>query len=83
MVAEEFFPDDCNSLVLAYGQNFPDGLSGGPLALSLDAPLILTTNDKANYTEAAEFARKKSVQNVVVLGGTTLISDETVQRILG
>jgi putative cell wall-binding protein len=82
LVAEEFFTGNCDNLVLAYGQNFPDGLSGGPLALTLDAPLILTQNNSTVSQKAADFAAKKNVKFIAVLGGTALISDGTVQKIL-
>jgi putative cell wall-binding protein len=82
LVAEEFFSGNCDNLVLAYGQNFPDGLSGGPLALTLDAPLILTMNNDTVSQKAADFAAKKNVKFIAVLGGAPLISDATVQKIL-
>lgn len=42
----KFCTKDCETVVLAYAQNFPDGLSGGSLALSLNAPLLLV--DQSN-----------------------------------
>jgi hypothetical protein len=45
MVAETFF-DAPTAAVLAYAQNFPDGLCAGPLAAAMDAPLLLTSINK-------------------------------------
>ena len=79
-VAEEFFPKGSDSTVLAYAMNFPDGLAGGPLALSIKAPLILT--DNSGYSEAVAYAKNAGIKKAVVLGGPTLISDGVVNRII-
>ena len=45
-VAKKFFNQRTpKSVVLAAGSNFPDGLSGGPLALSLNSPILLMAED--------------------------------------
>ena len=77
-IAKKFFANaDC--VVLAYGNNFPDGLSGGPLAYALDAPLILTAGGKE--AAAITYAANAEVNSGVVLGGTGLISDKVVRNI--
>ena len=63
--------------VLAYAQGFPDGLCGGPLALSIGAPLILTSNEAC--LAADDYVTEIPVG--VVTGGTGRISDETVREI--
>ena len=78
-VADTFFKTSDN-LVLAYAMNFPDGLSGGPLAMSLDAPLMLA--DDKNYKHAVTYADKAGVKKAAVLGGSTLISDSVVKKII-
>ena len=81
MVANEFFPkSEC--IVLAYGYNFPDGLSGGPLAMSIGAPLVLTSNESACVNTARNYAITAGVSKAVVLGGKTLISDQSVMSII-
>ena len=77
-VAKAFFPN-ASSAVLAYGKNFPDGLSGGTLAYSMNAPLILTANDK--QPQAKGYATTAGIKSGVVLGGPTLISDSVVKGI--
>lgn len=79
-IAETFFPD-ATGAVVAYAKNFPDGLSGGPLAYCANVPLILTASD--NDSAAAEYAAQTHIHSGVVLGGTSLISDDTAKRIFG
>ena len=78
-VAETFFTDIPDNIVLAYGHNFPDGLCGGVLAYFLNAPLILTQDADAGLAEA--YASELGITTGAVLGGTKLISDETVKAI--
>ena len=78
MVAFHFFRWP-TQLVLAYAQNFPDGLSGGPLAYALGAPLMLTTN--GNEADASGYAFHNHISQGYVLGGQGLISDETANAI--
>ena len=80
MVAETFF-ENPKYAVLAYSENFPDGLSGGALACGIDAPLILVKGGKG--ADAAGYTRAKGIQSGYVLGGTGLISDATVNTIFG
>ena len=77
-IARMFFPT-AKYAVLAYGENFPDGLSGGPLAKSMNAPLILTSNARINY--AKSYAESTGIRSGVVLGGSGLISDESVKSV--
>ena len=78
LVAKEFFKAP-KSAVLAYAQNFPDGLSGGPLAYALKAPLILTDNNKP--AAAVTYATGAGIKSGYALGGTGLISDKVVKNI--
>jgi putative cell wall-binding protein len=78
LVAKEFF-NAPKSAVLAYAQNFPDGLSGGPLAYALKAPLILTDNNKP--AAAVTYATGAGIKSGYALGGTGLISDKVVKNI--
>lgn len=80
MIAETFFKTP-ESLVLAYSNNFPDGLCGGPLAMSKNAPLILTRTGKIQA--AKDYAEAKKIHKGAVLGGDILIDDNSVGKILG
>lgn len=79
-VAKTFLPEKCSSAVYAYALNYPDGLSGGPLAMALGAPVVLTDNAKASVADT--YSAGAGVQYGVVMGGAGLISDGTMKKIL-
>ena len=76
VIAERYF-GNASAAVLAYGENFPDGLCGGPLATLIGAPLVLTHNDKL----AAADAYIEGVNYGYVTGGEARLTDATVQEI--
>ena len=78
MVAVTFFGAP-TAAVLAYAQNFPDGLCAGPLAAAMDAPLLLTSINKE--ARAIAYATALEIGDGYVLGGPTLISDKGVKDI--
>ena len=78
MVAEKYF-NNPQTAVLAYAWNYPDGLCGGSLAFSMDAPLILTMTKYE--AKATGYIQGQGIKTGVVLGGTTLISNGSVQKI--
>lgn len=78
-VAKEFF-DELDTIVLTYAKNFPDGLSGAPLATCYDAPIILTSSD--NINAAQQYSKESDAQWSVTLGGASLISDTAVKKIM-
>ncbi len=79
LVAKKFF-DEPNGMVLAYGQNFPDGLSGGSLAHALKSPLILTNNSSASI--ANEYSKELKCNASYVLGGSKLVSNSSAKLAL-
>ena len=79
-VAKKFF-SKTKTVLLAYAQNFPDGLSGGPLALIKNAPIILT--DSKTISPAREYVKSAGAIRSITLGGPTLISDIAVRAIMG
>lgn len=79
-VANTFF-DNVKEVVVASGKNFPDGLCGGPLAASIDAPLILTADSKADI--AADYVKREAVEAGYVLGGTGAIGNDSVAQVFG
>ena len=79
-IAKKFFAKAA-TVVLAYAQNFPDGLSGGPLAMMKKAPIILT--DSKKMEEAKAYVKSAGVVESITLGGKTLISDAAVKAIMG
>ena len=81
LVAKEFFKDSKIS-VIAYGYNFPDGLSGGPLAMSINAPLLLASENSVNISSAKAYAKEAGIEKTVVLGGRGLIPDSIAESLL-
>lgn len=77
-VAKKYF-DGAKVGVLAYGDNFPDGLCGGVLANTIGGPLVLTGNGKTD--EAVKYAGETGMKSGMVLGGPTLISDDSAKAI--
>lgn len=67
------------TVVLAYAGNYPDGLCGGVLAHALQAPLVLTMT--GYETEAQQYVDAVMAKNGVILGGSSLISDNSVVNI--
>lgn len=80
-IAELFFESPDNA-VIAYGKNYPDGLAGGALAMSKNAPLILANSASFDgYETAADYMEAHAIRSGVVLGGDKLVSDEAVREI--
>ena len=77
-IAEEYF-GVVDTVVIAYGNNFPDGLCGGPVAYAMNAPLILTQAGQESV--AAAYISDNPVLKGCVLGGTAAISEDTVKKL--
>ena len=78
LVAKFFFRSP-KQAVLAYAQNFPDGLCGGALAYQLNSPLILTATGKD--AAAVSYAADNGIRAGYALGGTGLISDQILRKV--
>ena len=72
--------NQADSVVLAYGEDFPDGLTGVTLAYAKDAPILLTTKDKLPQATLSEIQRL-GAKNVYILGGTGVISSNIEQQL--
>lgn len=72
---------DSSKLSFATGNNFPDALAGGALSSNLKAPVILVNNGKDNsaVTKAIDI---KKIENVFIYGGESVVSADTVNKIL-
>ncbi|MBQ3376437.1 MAG: cell wall-binding repeat-containing protein [Erysipelotrichaceae bacterium] len=79
-IAEKLFKAP-KAAVLAFSNEFPDGLCGGPLGQLIEGPVILTRPDKAEI--AREYLKKAGISDGVVLGGEARIDDETVRKLYG
>jgi putative cell wall-binding protein len=63
-----------DDVILASGEDYPDALVAGPLAQALDAPILLTENDKLPAVTKAEIDRL-GASTVYVIGQTGVIPD--------
>ena len=79
-VAGAFAPKGCHTIVLASGNDFPDGLVGGPLGYFTDSPLILI--NERNTSAAASYKESANITGAMILGGPQLISDRAVNNIM-
>ncbi|MDD7794478.1 cell wall-binding repeat-containing protein [Clostridium sp. 'White wine YQ'] len=62
------------NVVLAYAYDFPDALSGVPLALLKDAPILLT--DKTSIpTSTMNEIKRLNASNIYILGSSGVVSD--------
>lgn len=75
-VAMELYPSGVDTVYIASGESgrFADSLSGGALAGSEGAPVLLTRGDRVEDSTAAALAHLDA-SNVVVLGGPSSVSD--------
>lgn len=78
-VAKHFFPEGAEYAIVAYSRNFPDGLSGGPLAYAMKAPLLLLQSSRG--PEIIQYAKETGIQTGAVLGGPGLIDDATINQV--
>ena len=79
-VAKQFFDGSAENTVLSYADNFPDGLAGGPVAMSLGAPLILVKHGSTR--EAGNYLSGSGITDAYVMGGKSLIMNDDVGRSL-
>ena len=77
-IAEKFFKD-ADTVLIASGDDFPDGLTGGVLANAKGAPVLLV--NKNNTVEAAGFVDEYVIQTVTAIGGTKALSDKAIGKI--
>lgn len=81
-VASYYFNAGANTIVLAIGNNYPDALTGGPLAAKLNAPMILTNSAAKEYNYAKNFRMNSGATNCIVLGGPKLVTNHAVTEIM-
>ncbi len=62
-----------DTVVLARGDDYADALAGVPLAYALDAPMLLTHNDRLTESTKAEILRLRATK-AYILGGTSAVS---------
>ena len=79
-VAKAFFPE-AKTATLALSTNFPDGLSGGPVAYTLGAPLLLIS--EGQEVAAAGYVFERGIKTGYIFGGTSSVSDTAANKVFG
>ncbi|MHA6250749.1 BspA family leucine-rich repeat surface protein [Oceanobacillus sp. CAU 1775] len=83
--------EKADTVILVNGYDFPDALAGGPLATSMNAPILLIQRNNVPV-EIFEEIERLEASNVILLGGPIVISEDveknlkknyTVSRIQG
>lgn len=74
-LADEAFPDSADTAILATGRNFADALAAAPLSATRSGPILLT-EPGAVPEDTMEALDELGVTEVVLLGGTSAISEE-------
>ncbi len=73
-ISQSAFPDGASTVFVGTGMDFPDALTGGPAAATLDAPILLTDPTWLPDSTMAEI-RRLAPDRIVVLGGPSAVSD--------
>ena len=80
------FPMDNKSIMFVSGESFVDALPGGPLAVKMKSPIILTPTDYVPWT-VTDWINKNvnGIPSIYFLGGNKVITPDvrlTLQRII-
>ena len=79
-VANKFFPGGSDTLLIATGDAYADGLVGGPLAMLNKAPIVLVNSRNTSF--AREYAVKSSSNKLIVVGGVGAIPEVVLNKIV-
>ncbi|WP_346914752.1 cell wall-binding repeat-containing protein [Clostridium sp.] len=71
-----------SKIYLASGMNFPDGLVGAPIAALTSSPIILIEETGNYYPKVLDRIKGIKSDQVLILGGNTVISDNIVNKVL-
>lgn len=75
------FTEDCSTVVVASGENWPDALAASALAGSLECPVVLTQQDKFN-SQTHDAVKALRPQKVIIVGGRGAVTDKVRDSIL-
>ena len=81
-ISENTTLPNTDTVYIATGTNFPDGLSATPAAARAGAPLLTLPGNRLPATVAAELVRLDP-SYIVILGGPGAVSDALVAAIRG
>lgn len=80
LIARKFFESPYGAVV-AYSNEYPDGLCGGPLGYKEGIPLLLTRSDKLDA--AKKYIAETGIFSIDVLGGESRLKDSDIKRLFG
>ena len=72
-----------DTVVLAYGLNFPDALAIAPYAAEEGYPILLTEKDKLSNATREYLANNKEIKNIIIVGGQGVISKNVQDELKG
>lgn len=81
-VSQHLYPGTTDEVYVTTGENFPDALSAGPAAASVDAPVLLVQKDKVPDVTLNEIKRL-SPSRITVVGGPAVIGDAVIATLSG
>ena len=79
-VSRASFPSTANDVFLVTGTNWPDALSAGPAAASVDAPVLPVLRDAVPAVVADELQRLQP-RRLWVVGGPGAVSDDLLRQL--
>jgi len=79
-VSERHYPDGADTVILATGMKFADGLAAAGLAGTYDAPILLTEPDALPQVVADEIVRL-GAGRVIIMGGTEAVSEDVADEV--
>ena len=80
LIAEKFFESPYGAVV-AYSNDYPDGLCGGPLGYKEGIPLLLTRSDKLDA--ARKYIKDNGIMMLDVLGGDARLTNKDIKKLFG
>ncbi|MDO5755774.1 MAG: cell wall-binding repeat-containing protein [Tissierellia bacterium] len=78
-ISKEVF-QQANNIVIASGENFPDGLTGGVLASVLNGPLLLSAKNQVP-TVVMDEIKRLSPEKIYLLGGNASLSEKVEEQL--
>jgi putative cell wall-binding protein len=79
-ISAQSHPAGADTVFIATGTNYPDALSAGPLAVAMNAPVLLTPPDHLGAVVANEI-RRLDPSTIYIVGGPNSVSAETESEI--
>ncbi|MBQ1478158.1 MAG: cell wall-binding repeat-containing protein, partial [Erysipelotrichaceae bacterium] len=78
LIAAVFFSNP-DRAILAYSDNYPDGLCAGPLGFAIKAPVLLIKTGKES--SALGFVSSNDIHSGYITGGTAAVSDDSARLV--